>query len=142
MNKKLIANEIIKVANLLMSTEFHTEKALSDYLKKHPGADKSNHKVKKLTKRDQKKEDEAKKKRDKFDFDWDVIKTKSKNEKEKSDKSNKMQEILQRMKRRKEAPEPKPSSGGSSKGLGKMTYYQGYRGPSVRFSSLKSRRSK
>lgn len=47
MNKKLVAEELLKVAKNLLSMEFDSQEALDKYLKDHPGADKSNHTVKK-----------------------------------------------------------------------------------------------
>lgn len=47
MNKELVARELAKIASLLLSTEFGSQKELDEYLKEHPAADKSNHSVKK-----------------------------------------------------------------------------------------------
>lgn len=46
MNKQLVAKELVKIAQLLTSYEFATQDALDKYLQDHPGADKSNHRVK------------------------------------------------------------------------------------------------
>lgn len=47
MNKKLVAEELLKVAKTLLSMEFPSQDALDEYLKEHPGADKSHHTVRK-----------------------------------------------------------------------------------------------
>lgn len=47
MNNKKIAKALLKAAKDLISIEFDTTDALKEYLKEHPGADKSRHKVKK-----------------------------------------------------------------------------------------------
>ena len=45
MNKALVAKELLAIARELVAMEFPTEEAMDKYLKDHPGADKSNHKV-------------------------------------------------------------------------------------------------
>ena len=47
MNKKLVASELLKVAQNLLAIEFPSKDALDKYLKEHPGADKRNHRFKK-----------------------------------------------------------------------------------------------
>ena len=47
MNRKKLAKEIMKVADILLGMEFKTEDAMEKYLKKHPDAEKRNHSVKK-----------------------------------------------------------------------------------------------
>lgn len=47
MNKVKLASDLVKLAKDLMSIEFDSEDALKKYLKEHPKADKSKHKVKK-----------------------------------------------------------------------------------------------
>lgn len=50
MDNKNIAKEFLKVARNLCAVEFETTEALKKYLKEHPDADKSKHKVKKTNK--------------------------------------------------------------------------------------------
>ena len=45
MNKKLVAKELLMVARDLLAIDFPTDDAMSKYLKEHPGADKSRHRV-------------------------------------------------------------------------------------------------
>ena len=40
-----IANELLLIAEDLVAMDFSTQKQMDDYLKKHPDADRSNHKV-------------------------------------------------------------------------------------------------
>jgi hypothetical protein len=47
MNKKAIASELLLCAKDLLGMEFDSDAALKKYLKDHPGAEKSNHTVKK-----------------------------------------------------------------------------------------------
>ena len=51
MNRKLVASELIKVAQSLLAIDFPTDKAMKQYLKEHPDADKSNHRVVKTEKK-------------------------------------------------------------------------------------------
>ena len=48
MNNKKVAQELLRVAKELMATEFPTERAMKEYLQKHPDADKSKHRVRSL----------------------------------------------------------------------------------------------
>lgn len=50
-----IANELLRLAKELVGMEFPTQDALDKYLKDHPDANKSNHKVKKTEKKPSKK---------------------------------------------------------------------------------------
>jgi hypothetical protein len=74
MDKRLVASELIKVAQSLLAIDFPTDRAMQVYLKEHPDADKRNHKVVKT------KPEENKSKSGTFDshtdawFD-DVVKT-------------------------------------------------------------------
>jgi len=45
MNNKKIAKELNKIAKELLSVDFPNQKAMSDYLKQHPLAERRNHKV-------------------------------------------------------------------------------------------------
>lgn len=45
MDRKMIASELLVVARQLLSIDFQTQDAMDKYLKDHPDADKSNHKV-------------------------------------------------------------------------------------------------
>ena len=45
MDEMNIANELAEVASLLVATDFPTQESLDKYIKDHPDADKSNHKV-------------------------------------------------------------------------------------------------
>jgi hypothetical protein len=45
MDRVMLAAEILKIAKSLVSIEFPTQDALDKYLKDHPDADRSNHKV-------------------------------------------------------------------------------------------------
>lgn len=45
MNKRLVAKELLKLAKELLSMDFPNQEALDKYLKDHPDADRSNHKV-------------------------------------------------------------------------------------------------
>jgi len=45
MNRKLVASELLKVAQDLVAIDFPTDEAMKKYLDEHPDADKSNHKV-------------------------------------------------------------------------------------------------
>lgn len=46
MDRKMIAGELLKMAKELVGMEFPTQEALDKYLKDHPDANRSNHKVK------------------------------------------------------------------------------------------------
>ena len=50
MDNKKIARELVRLARDIMGTEFDSQEAMDKYLKEHPGADKSNHSVKKKEK--------------------------------------------------------------------------------------------
>lgn len=45
MNEIAVARELLRVAKSLMAMDFPTQDAMDKYLKEHPDADKSNHKV-------------------------------------------------------------------------------------------------
>ncbi len=45
MNKILVSKELVKISKLLMGMEFPTQDALDKYLKEHPDADQSRHRV-------------------------------------------------------------------------------------------------
>jgi len=45
MDKRLVASELIKVAQSLLAIDFPTDRQMQVYLKEHPGADKRNHRV-------------------------------------------------------------------------------------------------
>ena len=45
MNKIAVAKELMAIARELQATDFPSQDALDKYLKDHPDADKSNHKV-------------------------------------------------------------------------------------------------
>ena len=45
MDRKMVANELVAVAKALMAIDFKTQDAMDKYLKDHPDADKSRHKV-------------------------------------------------------------------------------------------------
>jgi hypothetical protein len=45
MNEKIVARELLRMAKELIAIEFPTQEAMDKYLKEHPGADRSNHKV-------------------------------------------------------------------------------------------------
>jgi predicted RNA-binding Zn-ribbon protein involved in translation (DUF1610 family) len=45
MNKEMVAMEMLKLADTILATDFPTQEALDKYLKEHPDADRSNHKV-------------------------------------------------------------------------------------------------
>jgi hypothetical protein len=45
MDRKMIASELLAVAKELMATDFPTQDAMDKYLKDHPDADRSNHRV-------------------------------------------------------------------------------------------------
>ena len=45
MNNKIIAQKLNKIAKQLLSVDFPNQKAMNDYLKQHPKADRKNHKV-------------------------------------------------------------------------------------------------
>ena len=51
MKREVVARKLVRLAQSLMAMEFDTEEALKKYLKEHPDADKSNHRVKKQTKK-------------------------------------------------------------------------------------------
>lgn len=52
MDRKMIARELLGMAKELMAIEFPTQEALDKYLKDHPDADRSNHRVVKEEKKD------------------------------------------------------------------------------------------
>lgn len=56
MNKKIIAAELLKVAELLMAVDFPTDRALKKYLKEHPDADRRKHRVVKKKQQPKKKQ--------------------------------------------------------------------------------------
>lgn len=45
MNRQIVAKELLKIAKDLVAIDFPSQDALDKYLKAHPGADKSKHKV-------------------------------------------------------------------------------------------------
>ena len=51
MNRKLLAKELVRVAQILVGIEFDSQDAMDKYLKEHPDADKSNHSVKETEKK-------------------------------------------------------------------------------------------
>ena len=50
MNRTLVAKELLAIARELVAIDFPTQDAMDKYLKEHPDADKSNHKVVKTKK--------------------------------------------------------------------------------------------
>lgn len=60
MNRIMVAKELLKMAKELVSMDFPTQDAMDTYLKEHPDADRSNHKVV-TTKPEEKKEAPAQK---------------------------------------------------------------------------------
>jgi len=49
MNNKIIAKRLNKIAKELLSVDFPNQKAMNDYLKQHPKADRKNHIEMKIT---------------------------------------------------------------------------------------------
>ena len=45
MNRMVVASELVRIAKDLLAMEFPTQDAMDKYLKEHPDADRSNHKV-------------------------------------------------------------------------------------------------
>ena len=62
MDRKVVANKLLKIAKSLLSMEFPTQDALDKYLKDHPDADRSNHRVVETKKTPEKKESPSSKK--------------------------------------------------------------------------------
>jgi hypothetical protein len=61
MNEMAVARELLRVAKELMSMDFPTQDAMDKYMKEHPDADKSNHKVVETKKEEPAKKEETKK---------------------------------------------------------------------------------
>jgi hypothetical protein len=60
MTKRLVAKELLKMAKELLAIDFPNKDALDKYLKDHPDADRSNHKVVETKKEESKKEEPKK----------------------------------------------------------------------------------
>lgn len=45
MDKRIIAKELVKIAKDIQAMNFPTQEALNQYLRQHPNADRSQHKV-------------------------------------------------------------------------------------------------